>query len=278
MGTALITGATSGIGLEIAWELAAEKNDLVLVARNKERLEKIAEEMRQIADVRVEVLSADLSTMEGALAVAERVANDERPVGLLVNNAGFGLGQDFVGGSLNRELQGLNTMVRAVLITCHAAADAMTRRGYGGILNVASMTALTAQGTYSAHKAWVRTFTEGLAARLEGTGVTVTAVCPGLVHTEFHERAAINTRKLPSWVWVDADTCVAQALADSDKGKVISLPTWKWKAAGFALQHQSDRRAAQAPQPADDLAQRRIAQREAGQRVVLSWPVLCRLR
>ena len=109
MGTALITGATSGIGLEIAWELAAEKNDLVLVARNKERLEKIAEEMRQIADVRVEVLSADLSTMEGALAVAERVANDERPVGLLVNNAGFGLGQDFVGGSLNRELQGLSS-------------------------------------------------------------------------------------------------------------------------------------------------------------------------
>ena len=235
MGTALITGATSGIGLEIAWELAAEKNDLVLVARNKERLEKIAEEMRQIADIRVEVLSADLSTMEGALTVAERVGSEERPIGLLVNNAGFGLGQDFVGGSLNRELQGLNTMVRAVLITCHAAADAMTRRGYGGILNVASMTALTAQGTYSAHKAWVRTFTEGLASRLEGTGVTVTAVCPGLVHTEFHERSNVDSTQWPNFAFSSPTTVARAAIDGVRRGTVIVTPTLRYRTAAAIL-------------------------------------------
>ncbi|MFT3943829.1 MAG: SDR family NAD(P)-dependent oxidoreductase [Ancrocorticia sp.] len=235
MGTALITGATSGIGLEIAWELAAEKNDLVLVARNKERLEKIAEEMRQIAGVRVEVLSADLSTMEGALAVAARVRAEDRPIGLLVNNAGFGLGQDFVGGSLNRELQGLNTMVRAVLITCHAAADAMSRRGYGGILNVASMTALTAQGSYSAHKAWVRTFTEGLAARLAGTGVTVTAVCPGLVHTEFHERSNVDSTQWPSFAFSSANTVARAAIDGVRRGTVIVTPTLRYRTAAAIL-------------------------------------------
>ncbi len=235
MGTALITGATSGIGLEIAWELAAEKNDLVLVARNKERLEKIAEEMRQIAGIQVEVLSADLSTMEGALAVAERVGSPERPIGLLVNNAGFGLGQDFVGGSLNRELQGLNTMVRAVLITCHAAADAMTRRGYGGILNVASMTALTAQGSYSAHKAWVKTFTEGLAARLEGTGVTVTAVCPGLVHTEFHERSNVDSTQWPDVAFSSPNVVARAAIDGVRRGAVIVTPTLRYRAAAAIL-------------------------------------------
>ena len=235
MGTALITGATSAIGLEIAWELASEKNDLVLVARNKERLEKIAEEMRQIAGIQVEVLSADLSTMEGALAVAERVGSPERPIGLLVNNAGFGLGQDFVGGSLNRELQGLNTMVRAVLITCHAAADAMTRRGYGGILNVASMTALTAQGSYSAHKAWVKTFTEGLAARLEGTGVTVTAVCPGLVHTEFHERSNVDSTQWPDVAFSSPNVVARAAIDGVRRGAVIVTPTLRYRTAAAIL-------------------------------------------
>ena len=198
-------------------------------------LEKIAEEMRQIAGIQVEVLSADLSTMEGALAVAERVGSPERPIGLLVNNAGFGLGQDFVGGSLNRELQGLNTMVRAVLITCHAAADAMTRRGYGGILNVASMTALTAQGSYSAHKAWVKTFTEGLAARLEGTGVTVTAVCPGLVHTEFHERSNVDSTQWPDVAFSSPNVVARAAIDGVRRGAVIVTPTLRYRAAAAIL-------------------------------------------
>lgn len=134
MGSALITGATSGIGLEFAWELAAERNDLVLVARNLERLEEVAEEIRQVADVKVEVLQADLATEEGARTVAARVQQAHHPIGLLVNNAGFGLGQEFIGGDLGRELSALDAMVRAVLITSHAAANTMVARGYGAIL------------------------------------------------------------------------------------------------------------------------------------------------
>ena len=129
MATALITGATSGIGREIAWQLAAERMNLILVARSADRLEEVAEHIRQVADVEVEVLPADLSQAEGTLRVCERLIDDERPVGLLVNNAGFGLGQDFVGGDIERELNALNVMVRAVLMTCHAAIPGMVARG-----------------------------------------------------------------------------------------------------------------------------------------------------
>lgn len=235
MGTALITGASSGLGLEIAWELAAEGNDLVLVARNAERLAAIAEQMKQVADIQVEILPSDLSTEAGALAVADRVSSTNRPIGLLVNNAGFGLGQDVVGGDLDRELEGLDTMVRAILITCHAAAAAMKQRGYGGILNVASMSALTAQGTYSAHKAWVRTFTEGLAASLKGTGVTVSALCPGLIYSEFHERSHVDSSQWPSIAFSEPSTIARIALDGVRHGRVIVTPTVRYKAAAAML-------------------------------------------
>ena len=164
MGTALVTGATSGLGLEIAWQLAQARHDLVLVARTPERLRQVAEEMRQFAGVQVETLQADLSKRDELERVAERLRETSKPIGLLVNNAGFGLGQRFVGGDLAREEDALNVMVRAVMVTSHAAAGAMVERGRGAILNVSSMTAHTAMGTYAAHKAWVLRFTEGLAA------------------------------------------------------------------------------------------------------------------
>ena len=156
MGTALVTGATSGLGLEIAWQLAQARHDLVLVARTPERLRQVAEEMRQFAGVQVETLQADLSKRDELELVAERLRETSKPVGLLVNNAGFGLGQRFVGGDLAREEDALNVMVRAVMVASHAAAGAMVERGRGAILNVSSMTAHTAMGTYAAHKAWVR--------------------------------------------------------------------------------------------------------------------------
>lgn len=235
MGSALITGASSGIGREFAWKLAEEYNNLVLVARDKNRLEALAEKIRNTTGVQVEVLPADLSTEEGALCVAERLSATKRPIGLLVNNAGFGLGQDFVDGELERELEGLNTMVRAVMITCHAAAKAMKERGSGGIINVSSMTALTAQGTYSAHKAWVRTFTEGLAAELAGSGVHVTAVCPGLVHSEFHSRAGVDANQWSDKVFASPADIVEASLKACRRGQVIVTPTALYKAAAAAL-------------------------------------------
>lgn len=235
MGSALVTGATSGIGREIAWELAAENNDLVLVARNHDSLAALAEQIHQVANVRVEVLPADLSTREGAEAVAHRIRATERPIGLLVNNAGFGLGQDFVGGDLARELSALDTMVRAVLITCHAAAAEFSGRGYGGIINISSMTSLTAQGTYSAHKAWVRTFSEGLAASLKGSGVTVTAVCPGLVHTQFHERSQVDSTQWSELAFTSANYVARAALNAARRGTVIVTPTIRYKIAAAAV-------------------------------------------
>lgn len=231
MGTALITGATSGIGLEFAWQLAAEGNDVCLVARTVDRLEAVADEMRNVAGVNVEVLAADLSTDEGQRLVAARVADREAPIGVVVNNAGFGLGQDFVGGDLGKELTGLDVMVRAVLVVCHSAAAEFVRRGYGAIINVSSMTALTAQGSYSAHKAWVRTFTEGLAADLRGTGVTATAVMPGLVHTEFHYRSLVDPSQWPEATFIPAEQVVREALDGARRGRVLVTPSVRYKAA-----------------------------------------------
>lgn len=235
MGSALITGATSGIGREFAWELAAENNNLVLVARDESRLNEVAERIRQVAAVDVEILPADLTTEEGARAVAERVSSTDRPIGLLINNAGFGLGQEFIGGSLGRELAALDAMVRAVLITSHAAVQTMTARGYGAILNVSSIASLSLNGTYSAHKAWVRTFTEGLAASLAGTGVSATALCPGLVHTEFHKRAHIDADAWSDLAFASPRTVARAGIEACRRRKPIVTPTPLYKAVAAFL-------------------------------------------
>ena len=229
MGTALITGASAGLGLEFAWQLATARHDLVLVSRDAERLERLAAQLRAAAGVRVEVLPADLSVRADVDRVAERLRATTRPVGLLVNNAGYGLHQKFVGGDLAAEEKAFDVMVRAVLVLSHAAADQMSTRGRGAILNVASIASLLASGTYSAHKAWVRAFTEGLAVELRGTGVTATALCPGLVHTEFHQRGGIDTEAFPSLSFLNPEDVVASALADVRRGAVISTPSLRYK-------------------------------------------------
>lgn len=235
MGRALITGASSGLGEEFAWVLAAERNNLVLVARNEPKLHALAEDIRQKMDVQVEVLPADLSTKDGVQAVAERVGSAHDPVTLLVNNAGGGLGQDFVGGSLEREIHAEKVMVRAVLALTHAAVQAMVPRGRGTVINVASVTAMTVQGTYSAHKAWVKTFTEGLAADLEGTGVNVTAVLPGLMHTQFHERTHVDSSQWPEFTFLSTTAVVNATLHAARHRRVIVVPGMLYKAAYAAL-------------------------------------------
>ena len=120
-------------------------------------------------------------------------------------------------------------MVRAVMLTCHAAGRAMRERGRGTIINVSSVASFIANGTYSAEKAFVTVFSEALASELSGTGVTVTALCPGFTHTEFHQRARMDISALPSLLWLDADVVVQQALADAASGKVISVPGAQWK-------------------------------------------------
>ena len=269
MGTALVTGATSGLGEEFCWQLAAGGHDLVLVARREQVLEALADRLRNVAGVGAQVIAADLSTPEGVAAVSRRLDSGgpggacgmdgdpgdargteracrggrgsargtgdgaEPPVDLLVNNAGFGLGRAFVDNSMANEERGLDVMVRAVMVLSHHAARSMRSRGRGAILNIGSVASRTGGGTYSAHKAWVVAFTEGLSEELAGSGVSATVVCPGPVATSFFANAGIDLGG--RLAVATPDRVVADALRAVRAGRVQTTPTLTYKAAMAAM-------------------------------------------
>ena len=235
MATALVTGASAGIGKTFCEQLAERGDDLVVVARTTERLEELKTDLESRFGIRVEVLTADLSERDQVQVVADRLADATRPIDLLVNNAGYGLKRPFLRNDIEVEEHMLAVLVRAVMVLSHAAALAMRERGHGTIVNVSSVAGFMASGTYSAAKSWVTVFSEGLAGELKGTGVTVTALCPGFTRTEFHGRAAIDHGDLPGFMWLDADNVVRDALADVDRGKVISVPGRQYKLISTAL-------------------------------------------
>ena len=230
MGTALVTGASAGLGEEFCWQLAAAGHNLVIVARREERLRAIAHQIEQASGVDVEVIVADLATPEDVERIARRLDSVDQPVGLLVNNAGFGIGHPFLDGPIETEITGLDVMVRATMILSYRAARAMFARGRGAILNVSSVASDTGMGTYSAHKAWVKAFSEGLAEELRGTGVTVTAVMPGMMRTGFHDVTAIDPDTVHPISWIDPEVVVDEALAAVRRGQVLCTPTWRYKA------------------------------------------------
>lgn len=229
-GCALVTGASSGIGRELARELAAKSYDLVLVARDSARLENLAAELTSSFGISCEALPADLSTSDGTAVVMARLSDPERPIEVLVNNAGLSVHQDFVGGDLAREEYLLDVLVRAVLRLTHAALPGMVARGSGRIINVSSIAGWTPSGTYSAAKSWVTVFSESLVKELVGTGVTVTALCPGLTLTEFHERAGMQLTGVPTQAWLTPRQVATQGLTDAFAGKAISVPSARYKA------------------------------------------------
>lgn len=236
MAVALITGGTSGIGAAFARALAARGFDLVLVARDEQRL--AAEAARYRAGGRnVETLSADLSVRADVDRVAARLADPVDPVVLLVNNAGFSVGARLLDVDMAPHDRAMEVMIRAVLVLSGAAARAMRTRGRGDIINVSSTAGFITMGAYSAIKAWVTTYTESLAVELHGSGVRVLALCPGWVRTEFHERAGVSVSSIPDSLWVDADSLVADALRDLTRGRVISVPTLRYKALIFLARH-----------------------------------------
>lgn len=232
MATAMITGGTAGIGYSFAKELAARGTDLVLVARNERRLSEVAEELSTTFGVDVVTHVADLSVREDMDRIAELIEDPEKPLDWFINNAGFGLRSTVLDPEQTDEhARAIDVMCLAVLILGGAAGRAMRERGYGRIINVASSAASIFTGNYSAIKAWCYNYSESLGCELHGTGVSVTALCPGWVRTEFHERAGIKAHSLPDVVWIDVDKLVRQGLADAEKGKPVSVPALRWKTA-----------------------------------------------
>ncbi|HVT19926.1 MAG TPA: SDR family NAD(P)-dependent oxidoreductase [Mycobacteriales bacterium] len=237
--SALVTGASSGIGWEYAKELARRGADLVVVARRTERLHELAE---GITNVKVEVLTADLCSEEGVGAVEARLA--ESPVELLVNNAGMGSGGGgFVGKDATAEADQVRLNVLALVRLTHAAVRPMVEAGKGGILNVSSLAGdqpLRGFVTYAATKAFVSTFTEGLAAELRGTGVHLTLLKPGYVYTEMNPDGP-DPKSLAGRFWLTPDVVAKASLDAVERGRMLSVPGLHYRAASGlvnALPHQ----------------------------------------
>lgn len=230
MTTALITGATAGLGAAFAERLARDGHHLILVARNTERMREQATDLHDRHGVEVSVLTADLGTEEGIAALESRVGDRDRPVDLVVNNAGFGNKGRFLEVPMADELNMLKVHCEAVLRSTAAAAASMRERGRGGVVNVASVAAFLPRGTYGASKAWITQFTQGAAADLAVSGVRLMALCPGFVRTEFHQRAGMDAANVPRWMWLEAGRVVDAALADLARGRTLSIPDPRYKA------------------------------------------------
>ncbi|RZS90953.1 hypothetical protein EV189_0183 [Motilibacter rhizosphaerae] len=229
MPTALVTGATSGIGWAYARRLAHQGFDLVLVARDGPRLEGRAEELA-VYGVGTEVLVADLADREQLRSVEVRLSDPARPVDWLVSGAGFGLATPFGETDVRDEERLLDVLVRAVVVLTKAALPGMVERGGGTVVTVSSVAGFLRRGTYSAAKAYATAFTEGLVEELRGTGVRVQALCPGLTRTEFHARSGDDVDRIPGWVWLDVDQVVEGSLRDLGRGRVVSVPGWQYAA------------------------------------------------
>lgn len=230
--TSLITGASSGLGAEYAKQLAARGDALVLVARDQLALDQLAAELRDAYRVEIEVLAADLLSDEGLARVSARLSDSDRPVDLLINNAGFGLPLSFETNEVEAEVRHLRLHNEVPLRLTHAALQVMLARKQGIIMNVASVAAFIPRGTYSAVKRWLVEFSQWGNGKYRSRGVTFTAVCPGYTHTNFHERLGLPPGKegVPTWMWLNAPQVVSESLRDAAQGKAMSIPSFKYKA------------------------------------------------
>lgn len=231
MPTALVTGASAGLGAEFARELARRRTDLILVARTTAALEDLAAELRSEHGVAVEVLAADLSVTDDVQRVAERLGDAADPVDLLVNNAGFGLPLQFADNDIDDEVRHLRVHVEASMRLMHAALGSMRGRG-GRIINVASVAGFISRSTYSACKSWLIGFSRWANVEYARDRVSVTAVCPGFTHTTFHERMGLapGHEGVPGFMWLDARAVVRAGLRDAARGKAVSIPSLRYKA------------------------------------------------
>ncbi len=233
--TALITGASAGLGAEYARRLAAAGTNLILVARRLDRLEELARELREEHAVAVEPLQADLATSEGIDRVERRIIGDET-LDLLVNNAGFTGGKSFVERDIVVHMGMVQVHVATTVRLTRAVLPGMIARGRGAIINVASIAAWSAFSgpMYSGTKAFLVMFSENLRSELLGTGVRVQALCPGMTHTEFHEVGGIDEAIVPKPFWMTAGEVVRISLRRLGRGTVC-VPGWKNKTIAFLM-------------------------------------------
>lgn len=230
MTTALVTGASAGLGAEFSRQLAEAGHDVVLVARDEARLTALADDLRRDRGVRAEVLPADLATEEGLAAVRTRLEQSADPVTVLVNNAGYGIPTDFVDTPLADEQRMLRLLVEVPLALSHAAIPALAERGGGHIINVSSVAGFIPRGTYGAAKAWLTSFSRWANVKYGARGVVVTAVCPGLVRTEFHGRMEVDTSNVPGFAWLDAPRVVREGLAAAFACRAVVVPSKRYRA------------------------------------------------
>lgn len=234
---ALITGATSGIGAEFAVQLAVRGYDLILVARNEVRLRAGCEDLRRRHGVNTDYIVADLLTDSGVGAVVARLENAMDPVTLLINNAGFGLTPSFAESGIEEELAQLKILVTTPMQLSHAALRSMAARRGGRIINVASVAGFLPRGTYGAAKAWVISFSRWANIAYQPSRISVTAVCPGFVRTEFHQRMGAEISNIPAWMWLAPERVVADALAAASAGKGVSVPSRRYKVLTFGSRY-----------------------------------------
>ena len=236
--TALVTGASSGIGLEIARGLAKRGHGVTLVARRRERLEKLAGELATEHGVETQAIAADLSDPAQRDSLAEQVAANGLDVDILVNNAGFGIYEPFASSGRERELEQLHILVEAVVDLNARYLPPMLERDRGAILIVSSTSAfqvLPGNGTYAAAKAYTLFHSEALSVETRGTGVTVTASCPGPVRSEFQETSEpLFADSMPGFLWIDADRAAEDSIKGLERGKRVVIPGPRRVAAFFA--------------------------------------------
>jgi short-subunit dehydrogenase len=228
MAIALITGATAGIGAQYARLLAKEGFDLILVARNKNRLASTAKSLNKEFGVKVEVLPADLTKPVQLEKVRKRLSDSKKPIEVLINNAGFGINKSFLVSDLSDEQGLLDVLVTAPMRLTHAVLPIMKERNSGTIVNVSSVASWIAGGSYSAAKSYLTVLTESLHTELSSTKVKISALCPGFTRTEFHERGRMKMNGLPNFMWLSAEKVVRKSWRDVNAGKVISIPGWQY--------------------------------------------------
>jgi short-subunit dehydrogenase len=229
MATALITGATAGIGESFTRLLAGKGFDLVLVARDNKRLHERAKSLSKKYKVEVEVLQADLSIPAQLAKVEKRLSNPKKPIEVLINNAGFGIKDSFLSSKIADEKLLIDVLAKAPMQLMHSVLRQMLDRNSGTIINVSSVASFIAGGTYSAAKSYLTVHTESLHTELSKTNINISALCPGFTHTEFHQRGKMKMSGLPNFMWLEADRVVSDSWRAAMAGKAICIPGWQYK-------------------------------------------------